>query len=142
MTKLMISEIMHRFNLFEENTIHVEDSIILNLLRDGFRDIHGAVGNCVVKQFVYSRTISKYDYASTLSDLDKQMTRHKWFKVHDTAFATVVLDYNQVRIKHRRFQIKLIEDGYVSKKDMVPFIKFYSNPQGILMIERIMFDYV
>jgi hypothetical protein len=138
----MISEIMHRFDLFEENTINIKETILLKLLREGFQNIHGPLDNSVVIQFIESKKISKHDHNTILRDLDKQATRHKWFKLNDTAFGTVILSQDQNRPGNRRYQIKLIEDGFISRKDMVPFIKFYSNPQGILMIERIMFTYV
>lgn len=135
MEKLMIGEISARVYLFENNTGHVKASKLLNLMRKGFCEHFGKVKKEEFIQAHPDLTLTKY--------FDNSFKQHGWFKINETTFGTVVLTQDHNRPKGRRYQIKTIEyDGHSAKNDIVPFIKFHANPEGVLILEKILFEHM
>lgn len=133
MKKLMIGEISTRFYIFENNTGHIKATKILKLMRKEFCEIFDKVK---AEEF-----IQRHPKLTKIKNFNQTFEKHGWFKINEFKIGAVILTQDHDKPKGRRYQIKTVEnDGYVCKEDMVPFIRFHANPQGILVIEKILFE--
>jgi hypothetical protein len=113
MNKLMISEIQNRYDSFLNNTVNVNINRLLLNIRTEFRDYFGAVEN------------HKLTYP---------------FKLNGYKSGVIIFIQDHNKPKGRSLYVEMTGWNDVKTKiHMVPFIKFHNNPEGILILEKVLF---
>lgn len=126
MNKLMISEIGERINFFEMKSKRIKTNNLIRILNKKFQDYFGKVSVFEIEEV--NKLINRTNMSS-------------WFKINDMTYGMFIISQDISKPVNRRVKVKLIEDhNYVCTKDLTPFIKFYVNPDGIYLIESILYE--
>lgn len=136
MKKLMIGQINMRYNMFLNNTCNLNVNRFLMNVRSAFKDHFG----------------SAKEYYEQLKREDKKIhngpSYHKsrtlmttYFNIKGYKAGSIIVVQDQNKPKGRSLKVKMIRyDDSKKEMDMVPFIRFHCNPEGIYILEKIWFD--
>jgi hypothetical protein len=109
----MIGEIQNRYDIFLNDTLKININRLLLNIRTEFRDYLGSAGN------------HGLEYP---------------FKLNGYKFGVINFIQDHNKPKGRSLQVKMMGwDDVRTKIHMVPFIKFHCNPEGILILEKVLF---
>ena len=135
MEKLMIGQIQTRYNLFLNNTTNIKNILLIQAIRDEFQNHFGAADDYLEERI---REHKKMKNGENYHNLERKC---KYFKIKDYKAGCVHLMQDQDKPKHRGMFVELIRFNNRRKQmNIVPFIKFHCNPQGILILEKIWFE--
>jgi len=132
--KLMIGQINHKYRMFMDNTGGINTVELTFQIRKEFQNHFGEATDYLKQQFDRNRKMHNGQ-----SYNDKEIMCH-YFKLE--GFKAAVIDFTQDHTQHkgRDYQVNLISyDDYKERTHMVPFIRFYCNPIGIYLLEKIWF---
>lgn len=135
MKKLMIGEIQTRFNLFNNNTLTIKPTLWIERIREEFQNYFGSADDYLKERIIDHK--KKHNGKSYW----EQEIRCRYFKLKNYKAASI--NYQQIseEPKGRGLYVRLVNwDNFEEKSHIVPFIKFYCNPEGIYILEKIWFD--
>jgi len=130
----MIGEIGQRYRMFMNNTGNINTTDLTIQIRAEFHDYFEPA-----EDYVQER-IKEHNKIYNGKSYHSQERACRYFKIAD--FKAAVIDFAQdhTRFKGRDYRVELIDyNNNKERKHMVPFIKFYCNPIGIYLLEKIWF---